>query len=490
LTRPTLGALKKICPCNVWFRLSFPSFSAMVVIRSTRVSRRFTFLAASFASLALLISPVARSETYTQVASSFNHTCAIYGSGGLHCWGQNASGQLGDGTTTTSAIPVVVPGLTGVTSVSAGRVHTCALAQGVVKCWGDGSDGQLGNGTTNSSPTPVAVVGLTTFSTSAIAVAVGADFSCAHIQNNVTGANTVRCWGGNLVGQVGSGSTSAQVFTPATVSGLTGVTHIAAGASFACAVTGGTVRCWGDNKSGQFGIGATSAGSNVPAAAATGITNATTVSAGYSHVCAANGTTGDAWCWGDRQFGQLGNSSTAIGNPLTSPVYFGGSFRPTRIFAGNAHACAVANGQAFCWGLNTFGQLGNVGQPTGNSSNPLPVTVLASGVATMAAGLNHACAITTAGALSCWGDNSLGQRGALPFGAGNPLSAPIGVVKCSLDLDGDGQVLATTDAVLMARAALGYSGAALTTNALAAAAPRRTSVDLLSYLSASCGVAP
>ena len=108
----------------------------------------------------------------------------------------------------------------------------------------------------------------------------------------------------------------------------------------------------------------------------------------------------------------------------------------------------------------------------------------------MAAGLNHACAISTAGALSCWGDNSMGQRGAAPFGAGNPLSAPIGVVKCSLDLDGDGQVLATTDAVLMARAALGYTGAALTTNAFAAAAPRRTSTDLLSYLSASCGLVP
>ena len=111
-------------------------------------------------------------------------------------------------------------------------------------------------------------------------------------------------------------------------------------------------------------------------------------------------------------------------------------------------------------------------------------------VATMAAGLNHACAINTASVISCWGDNTLGQRGNAPFGAGNPLSAPIGVVKCSLDLDGDGQVLATTDAVLMARAALGYTGAALTANALAANAPRRTSADLLSYLSASCRMVP
>ena len=454
------------------------------------MSRHLSLFAASFASLALLASPVAHGETYTQVASSFNHTCAIYGSGGLHCWGLNASGQLGDGTTTNSVIPVVVPGLIGVTSVSAGRVHTCAIAQGVVKCWGEGIEGQLGNGTTNSSPTPVPVIGLSAFSNQPVAVAVGADFSCAQMQNVLTGASTVRCWGGNSAGQVGSGSASAQVFTPATVSGLTGVTHLAAGSYFACAVTGGTVRCWGSNISGQFGNGTQGLGGNVPAVAATGISNATMVTAGGAHVCAVSGTTGDAWCWGARDFGAVGDGVVLRNSFIASPHYFGVSFRPTRIYAGNASTCAIVSGQAFCWGLNNSGQLGNVGQPTGNSGSPLPVTGQSSGVATMAAGLNHSCAISTTGALSCWGDNTLGQRGNAPFGAGNPLSASIGLVKCSLDLDGDGQVLATTDAVLMARAALGYSGVALTANALAAAAPRRTSVDLLSYLSASCGLVP
>lgn len=451
--------------------------------------RPISFLAASVVCLAFLLTPAVRSETYSQAASSFNHACAIYGSGGLHCWGDNSSGQLGDGTTTNSAIPVVVPGLTGVTSVSAGRIHTCALAQGTVKCWGDGSDGKLGNGTTNSSPTPVPVVGLSTVSNQVVAVAVGADFSCAQMQNILSGVSTVRCWGGNSVGQVGNGTTSAQVLAPATVSGLTGVTHLTAGSYFACAVTSGTVRCWGSGISGQFGNGTIVGSSNVPATAATGITNATMVTAGGSHVCAVNGTTGDAWCWGDRSFGQVGDGMRVRSNPITTPYYFGVSFRPTKIFAANAGTCALVSGQAFCWGLNNFGQLGNVGQPTADSASPLPVTGLTSGVATLAAGLNHACAINTAGALSCWGDNSMGQRGSAPFGAGNPLFAPIGAVMCSLDLDGDGVVLATTDAVLMARAALGYIGPALTTSALAASAPRRTSTDLRDYLSASCGLA-
>ncbi|MEQ1593518.1 MAG: hypothetical protein ABL985_00305 [Casimicrobium sp.] len=378
-------------------------------------------------------------------------------------------------------------GLTGVTSVSTGRVHTCAIAQGVVKCWGDGTDGQLGNGTTNSSPTPVPVVGLTTVQNQAVALAVGADFSCAQMFNQLSNASTVRCWGGNSVGQVGSGSASAQVFAPATVSGLTGVTHLAAGSYFACAVTGGTVRCWGSGISGQFGNGTTVLSSNVPAAAATGITNATMVTAGGSHVCAANGTTGDAWCWGDRGFGQVGDGVISS-SVRTSPYYFGVSFRPTKIYAANAGNCGVVSGQAFCWGLNNQGQLGNVGLPTGNSGLPLPVTGQSSGVATMAAGLNHACAISTAGAISCWGDNTVGQRGSAPFGPGNPLFAPIGVVKCSLDVDGDGTVLATTDTVMMARAALGVTGAPLTANAFSANAPRRTPTDVSNFLRDSCGM--
>ena len=294
------------------------------------MSRHLLFIASSFASLALLITPAAYGETYTQAASSFNHTCAIYGSGGLHCWGQNFSGQLGDGTTTNSAIPVVVPGLTGVTSVSAGRVHTCAIAQGVVKCWGDGSDGQLGNGTTNSSPTPVTVIGLSSFSNQPTAVAVGADFSCAQMQTT-TGTTSVRCWGGNVAGQVGSGSASAQIFAPVTVPGLANVTHLAAGSYFACVVAAGTVRCWGSNISGQFGNGTQGLGSNVPAAAATGITNATMVTAGGAHVCAVNGSTGDAWCWGARDFGAVGDGVILRSSFIASPYYFGASFRPTRI---------------------------------------------------------------------------------------------------------------------------------------------------------------
>ena len=458
------------------------------------MSRYRSVLTTLFVSLAWLVGPVAHGETYTQISAGYGHTCAIYGSGGVHCWGQNSLGQLGDGTTTNSAIPVVVAGLTGVTSVAAGFSHTCALAQGVVKCWGYNDAGQLGDGSARTfSSTPVAVVGLAAFFNQPVAVKTGGAFSCAQMLNGLTNASTVRCWGDNGNGQVGSGSTAATVPAPATVSGLTGVTHLSAGFLTACAVTGGTVRCWGRGTSGILGTGAIVPSSNVPAAAAIGVSNATMVAVGASHACAVNGLNGDAWCWGDRQYGQLGDGTIATGSPRATPYFFGASFRPTHIAAGSFSTCGVVNGQAFCWGSNNKSQLGSVGQLT-DSATPLAVTGLTGGIATMAVGAQHACALNTiGGGIGCWGDNSFGQRGNPPFtdstDAGNArVSGTIAPVKCSLDIDGDGQVLATTDAVLMARAALGYTGAALTTSALTANAPRRTPEDLLSYMRLSCGL--
>ena len=128
------------------------------------------------------------------------------------------------------------------------------------------------------------------------------------------------------------------------------------------------------------------------------------------------------------------------------------------------------------------------GQCHGNGAAPLPVTDFASHVATMAAGVDHTCAISAVGVTACWGDNALGQPGSAPFGAANPLFSTIGLVRCSLDVDGDGTVLATTDTVMMTRAALGVTGAPLTANAFSANAPRRSRADVSSFLRDSCGL--
>jgi alpha-tubulin suppressor-like RCC1 family protein len=202
----------------------------------------------------------------TAVAVGGEHACAITSGGGVKCWGRNNNGELGDGTTTNRTTPVQVVGLSsGVIAITAGEYHTCAItAGGRLVCWGDNGSGQLGDGTTTMRTTPVQVTGLTA---GVEAVSGGFLHTCA-----VTAGGSAKCWGANRLaddddtagGQLGDGTYTGRT-TPTQVKGLTsGVVGISAGEYHSCATlrTGGA-RCWGWNSSGELGNN-TRKRSNVP----------------------------------------------------------------------------------------------------------------------------------------------------------------------------------------------------------------------------------
>jgi alpha-tubulin suppressor-like RCC1 family protein len=336
-----------------------------------------------------------------QVSAGGNHTCAIAAGGGVQCWGFNAQGQLGDATTGNRPAPVGVSGLaSGMSSVQAAFLHTCALTTGGgVKCWGRNTSGQLGDTTTANRSAPVDVSGL---ATGATAIAAGLNHSCA-----VTTGGGLKCWGYNYYGQLGDDSnTLAQ--TPVNVFGLaSGIAAVRAGSDHTCALTtGGGVKCWGRNRFGQLGDGSTTE-RHAPADVSGFTSGATAIAVGFDHSCALTAG-GGVNCWGFNGWGQLGDGS--ITSRSTPGGVSGLASGVVSIAAGQAHTCALTTGGGVkCWGDNSSGQLGD--NSTTYRVTPVNVLGLASGVMAIAAGEYHTCALTTGGGVKCWGYNALGQLG-------------------------------------------------------------------------------
>jgi alpha-tubulin suppressor-like RCC1 family protein len=352
------------------------------------------------------------------ITAGESHTCALTTGGGVKCWGWNEYGQLGDGTTTSSSTPADVAGLaSGVVDIAAGSSgswHTCALtAGGGVKCWGANGFGQLGDGTTTGSSSPVDVTGLTS---GASAIAVGSWHTCA-----LTTGGGVKCWGWNQSGQLGDGTTTGSS-TPVDVAGLTsGVVAIAAGRNHTCALTtGGGVKCWGRNLEGQLGDGTTTS-SSTPVNAVGLASGVAAIAAGAYHACALTAG-GGAKCWGNNLYGQLGDGTTADRSTPLDVV--GLESGVAAISAGYGHTCVLtAGGGIKCWGWNHAGQLG-CGTIT-RRVTPVDVVGLASAVGAIATGSEHTCALTTGGGAQCWGPNRYGQLG---DGTTTQRSAPVDVV--------------------------------------------------------------
>lgn len=185
------------------------------------------------------------SSSVSLLACGQYHTCAVTTTGTMQCWGINSDGQLGDSTTTARLTPTSVSGLTsGVTAIAAGFAHTCAIISGgTVKCWGNNAYGQLGDGSTTSRISPGPVSGLT----DASFIASGNHYVCV-----VTTSGAVKCWGYNIYSQLGDGTTTNSIVPLSHPSLTSGVSVVACGGPHTCVIISSTgeMKCWGYNNKG------------------------------------------------------------------------------------------------------------------------------------------------------------------------------------------------------------------------------------------------
>jgi alpha-tubulin suppressor-like RCC1 family protein len=383
---------------------------------------------------------IGAASDWATVRAGSAHTCALEETSdttpspslALWCWGNNASGQLGTGAVTAGAGPQLIPIPGGATAqswsvIAPGFSHTCGvLSDNSLWCWGDNAFGELGDGTTTPQTTPEAIPTGNDW----VALAAGTDFTCgAHM------GGTTSCWGSNDGARLGLG-VDASSNVPVSTGNKTWA-QLSAGGSSACAIASNdeSLWCWGQNGSGQVGVGSTAAQRSavevLPAASASW----SSVAVGTSHACAvrtddAGSGTGTLWCWGDNTYGQLGTSPSTT--PTLSPQQIGSSVNWISVSAGAYHTCALAEGASFgqstlwCWGRNDSGQVG-VG-PAGKSS-PMIQIITSNNTKTwtaVAAGDAHTCAIDASVSqnLWCWGDNTNGQLGIGSSGSNNSKTAP------------------------------------------------------------------
>ena len=354
-------------------------------------------------------SGVLSGKTVVALAAGFKHSLALTGDGTVVAWGNNDFGQLGNNSTTPSALPVAVMSdgvLSGktVVAVAASYQHSLALtSDGLVAAWGRGDTGRLGNNFSHSSSTPVWVSNSGVLSgKTVVAIAAGFFHSLA-----LTSDGLILAWGLGQAGQLGNPATSSEVPVAVTNSGLLSgkaVVAIAAGGTHSLALTSdGRVAAWGNNDTGQLGSTSTAVGSNSaePVAVTTGgVLNGKTVvaiAASQYHSLALT-SDGLVAAWGNGGDGRLGNNSTTSSSvpvAVTSDGVLSGK-AVVAIIAGGEHSLALtSDGLVTAWGNGRSGQLGD------NSTTPsaVPVAVTSGGVrggktvVAIASGYAHSLAV-------------------------------------------------------------------------------------------------
>ncbi|MEU4221331.1 hypothetical protein [Actinoplanes sp. NPDC026623] len=306
-----------------------------------------------------------RGVVFTQLTAGDSHTCGI-GGARAYCWGEGADGKLGDGGTTDRAAPVPVRAPRGVvfTQLAAGTNHTCGISGAGTWCWGDNADGELGNGGNDDLDHPAPVRVRTPQGVVFTRLTAGEGHTCG-----ISAAGTY-CWGQGILGTLGDGGSDDR-WTPVRVRTPQGVrlTQLAAGSAHTCGAGRVRAYCWGYNNRGQLGDGDTTGqAAPVPVRAPQGVVF-TQLAAGSAHTCGA-GRAG-TYCWGYGDEGQLGNGGTAD-HLAPAPVRAPRGVVFTQLAAGSYHTCGVSGARTYCWGDGDYGMLGNAGA----ASRTTPVQVV------------------------------------------------------------------------------------------------------------------
>ena len=372
---------------------------------------------ATSATSTVTVTAAAPTSAFRAISAGLEVTCALATDGTPYCWG-NAATLLGltPAPTTPQLTPQPVQTALKFTTISVsgyinqGDQTACALtADGSAFCWGKNGSGAIGDGTTTNRVSPTPVSGGHHFVT--ISTRVGT--TCA-IDNLGAGW----CWGGNVNTALGNGDINgATQLVPVPMQTTAHLVQLSMGFEGGCAVTStAQVLCWGDNTQGQLGRGSLVPFFGITPQPVIGLGAMASVHAADSQVCALS-TTGAAFCWGASSHGALGDG-TATGNATTTPVAVAGGRSFAGLTGGFLATCGWtlglpgAGGSSACWGFNLFGQLGD-GTRT-DRFTPTPVasalsfSVITQSVANVAL---HACALTASGQAYCWGNNSSGQLG-------------------------------------------------------------------------------
>jgi alpha-tubulin suppressor-like RCC1 family protein len=309
---------------------------------------------------------VTNASNIVAIAAGGTHSLALKADGTLLAWGDDGDGQLGDNTEfSRKSSPINVADATDIIAIAAGAEFSLALkSNGTMLSWGDNLSGQLGDGTDElrqSKPVPV------TNATDVIAIAAGSLHSLA-----LKADGTLLSWGSDTFGQLGNDPSLQLRRVPVSVLGASNIVAIAAGGTHSLALkVDGTLLSWGNDNSGQLGDNdlLSKQSTFVPVSNAKDIIS---IAAGLANSLALQAD-GTVLSWGSDNAGQLGNNDELSDSPIPMPV--ADATNIVTLAAGGSHSLALkADGTMLSWGFNLDGQLG-AGLAL-NTKKPTPISVL------------------------------------------------------------------------------------------------------------------